>query len=262
MDAPLPPGSIARPHAPRPKPGARLFIIEGGIAAGKTELTRAVAAELGRRGLRVAAVPEPVDRWAAIGILQMFYDKPVRHGYGFQTYVFATRVQAIAAAVAAQPDADVFLLERSPATDGIFMYAQAPLLDPVEMAMYADWCDAFRLMLPIDLSAAKVLYLKPDLDVCMARLAARSQKGEITDRGEADETSVGGVSLGYQRRLRQLHDAFLLGIGTETCPGLPPSPFPPTAVMCVGPELANLDWRQAGPDAAAIGQMVDMMLAL
>lgn len=252
----------ASPHAARPKPGARIYIVEGEIAAGKTELVKAIAAELGRRGLKVTLVLEPVDRWREIGILQKFYGAPDRHGYGFQTYVFATRILEIAAAVTAAPDADVYLLERSPATDTIFMYAQRELVDPVEMRMYTTWCAAFNLMLPIDLSKAKVLYLRTDLSQCMSRLSSRAREGELPSGESAPEaktTAVGGVSVGYQQHLRRLHEAFFLGRGGEEFPGLPKSPFPSASVVCIGPELANLDWRKGAANEKDIEQIVALM---
>jgi len=239
---------IASPCAARPKEGAKVFIIEGEIAAGKTELAKALAEELRRRGLKVALVLEPVERWRKIGILSKFYGAPGRHGYGFQTYVFATRVLEITAAVAAEPDADVYLLERSPATDMIFMELQRELVDPVEMEMYATWCESFRLMLPIDLSKAKVLYLKTSLGSCMSRLAERRREGEVAEIGKSDASATGGVSVEYQARLRRAHEAFFQGLHPAEFPGLPASPFPLESVVEIEPALADGDFRDAGPD--------------
>lgn len=248
--------SVAAAHGPRPRPGARVYIVEGEIAAGKTELAQALAAALRGRGLAVALVLEPVEHWRAVGILQKFYGAPDRYGYSFQTYVFATRVLAIAAAVAAAPDADVYILERSPATDAVFMYAQRGAVDPVETLMYDTWCDAYRGMLPIDLSRAVVIYLRTSLGQCMARLVARSRGEEVGGAPAAPAAeaaaAAGGVSAEYQQLLRRLHEAFLLGAAAEEFPGLPKSPFPPASVVCVGPELADRDFRAAGPEQAAV----------
>jgi deoxyadenosine/deoxycytidine kinase len=262
--------------AVRPKPGARVFIIEGEIAAGKTELTKAIGAELRSRGLKVVLVFEPVHKWREVGVLRKFYDDPSRWGYGFQTYVFATRVLEIVQAVTAEPDADIYLLERSPATDMIFMYAQRSLVDPVEMQMYATWCDAFLLMLPIDLPSAKVLYLQTSLKQCMERLASRAREEEIREKQLAasggvtiedlptgpvsDGTSVGGVSIEYQRHLRALHEAFLLGHGVENFPQLSKSPFPRSSVILIDPDLADLDWRKnSESEARVVAAIVDKM---
>jgi deoxyadenosine/deoxycytidine kinase len=203
----------------------RVIVVEGEIAAGKTELVRALAAGLARRGLRAVPVYEPVEEWRRAGLLDAFYRDPARWAYTFQTYVFATRVLAIRAAAAANPDADVLVLERSPATDPLFMAlaAAAGHVTAQEHAAYRAWCEAYGAMLPLDLSAARVLYLAPELGTCMRRLAAR---------GRGEET---GVSADYQARLRRAHLQYLFGEADANADAdananadalaLPPSPF-------------------------------------
>ena len=247
--------------------GKRTFVIEGEIAAGKTELTKAIAAELTRRGKKVCLVLEPVEQWRSIGILQKFYSDPMRFGYGFQTYVFASRVLEIAKAVSASPDADVFLLERSPASDQIFMELQRGVIDPVEMEMYSTWCDAYNLMLPIDFSNAKVLYLKTSLEHCMERLNSRHRDGEVISTKPkekvASATATGGVSIGYQQRLRRAHEAFLEGLNPGEFPFMPKSPFPISSVYAIEPALADGNFRDLGPERdRIIGAIVDTVEVL
>lgn len=248
-------GPAASPAAARPKKNSLVYIVEGEIAAGKTELTKAIAAELRERGLRVCLVLEPVDRWKEIGVLQKFYADPGRHGYGFQTYVYATRVLGIAEAVEADPEADVYLLERSPATDQIFMELQRDLVDPVEMAMYYTWCSSFRRALPLDLAKARVLYLKTSLENCMDRLARRCRAGEVADKTTAvkhDGSATGGVSIEYQARLRRAHEAFFFDAHSAEFPHMPKSPFPRNSVIEIGPELADGNFRDAGAEREGI----------
>lgn len=258
---PLAPGSQS---GPLPRPKGRTFIVEGEIAAGKSELVAALSAALGRRGLRVVAVPEPVDQWRAVGVSKRFYYDPAGWGYRFQTFVFATRVLAIARAVAGAPDADVYLLERSPATDLIFMHLQADLVDPIEMEMYHAWCDAYRLMLPLDLAKATVLYLKPDLLCCMSRLGDRDRAEERAETKEAaDASAKGGVSWGYQARLRRAHEAFFWGAHADEFPGLRArSPFPPEAIIEVTGGLSDGNFRDPGPEKDAIISAVIAQMGL
>jgi hypothetical protein len=156
--------------------------------------------------------------------------------------------------VAAAPDADVYLLERSPATDRVFMHLQAPIVDPMEMAMYADWCDAYMLMLPVDLTRATVLYLKTSLDRCMARLAGREREEELAQpEAEGDGSAKGGVSLEYQRRLRRAHEAFFLGLHADEFPALVgASPFPRESIVELEGPLADGNFRDAGPERDGI----------
>jgi len=244
---------------------APIIIIEGEIGAGKTELTKAIAAELKARGLNVCVVLEPVDKWKEVGALQMFYADPARHAYGFQTYVYATRIMAIDAAVRAHPAADVYILERSPATDLIFMELQRDVADPVEMRMYETWCESWRLMIPIDLAAARVLYLKTSLGHCMSRVAQRHRDGEIREskgtpaeeKGAAPAerspaSATGGVSIEYQARLRRAHEAFLQGLHADEFPLMPKSPFAPSSVIAIEPALADGNFRDEGAERTRI----------
>lgn len=239
---------------------APIVIIEGEIGAGKTELTKAIAAELEARGLNVCVVLEPVDKWKEVGALQMFYADPARHAYGFQTYVYATRIMAIDAAVKSNPTADVYILERSPATDLIFMELQRDVADPVEMRMYETWCDSWRLKLPIDLAAARVLYLKTSLGHCMSRVAQRHRDGEIREEKDASASSAapkpasatGGVSIEYQARLRRAHEAFLQGLHADEFPLMPKIPFARSAVIEIEPALADGNFRDEGAERTRI----------
>jgi deoxyadenosine/deoxycytidine kinase len=246
-------GAIASPYAARPKDDAVAFIIDGEIAAGKTELMKALAAALRERGLRVCAIFEPVDKWHEVKILPKFYDDPERFAYPFQSFVYATRTLAIARAISEDPHADVYLLERSPATDLIFMELQRTLAAPVEMDMYPVWCTAWDLLLPINLARAQVLYLKTGLDKCMTRLAQRSRTGEISDtKAKHDGSATGGVTIEYQERLRRAHEAFFFGEHPGEFPHLPRSPFAADAIIKIGPELANGNFRDPGDERQAI----------
>jgi deoxyadenosine/deoxycytidine kinase len=226
---------------------APVIIVEGEIGAGKTELVKAIAGALSARGLNTCTILEPVDKWKEIGILQLFYGDPRRYAYSFQTYVYATRIMAIAAAIAANPSADVYILERSPATDLIFMELQRDLAEPAELQMYKTWCEAWRLMLPIDLARARILYLKTSLGCCMARVAARCREGEVP-AGAPDNKPAAGVSLEYQARLRRAHEAFFQRLHTNEFPLMPQSPFPPSAIIELGPELADGNFRDGGAE--------------
>ena len=82
------------------------------------------------RGHKAVVVREPVEEWARCGILQEFYDhasslEPGLVAYDFQTYTFVTRVEEVIKTKEANPDATIFLLERSVLTDRfVFMQLQ------------------------------------------------------------------------------------------------------------------------------------------
>lgn len=223
----------------------RVFIIEGEISVGKSFLVRALAEELERRGYRVQQILEPVDAWKQIGILERFYADPARHGYGFQTYVYATRIEAILAGWEAgtAAGADVYLLERCPRSDQVFMALQADVVDPVETQMYRTWCRVHDRLLPpaLDLERASIIYVQTSLEESMRRLQQRDRQGEIRKGATATAagTATGGVSLEYQQRLRAAHEQYLGLAPVE----LPVTPARTRQLLVLGPELVDPDWR-------------------
>ena len=121
---------------------ARIIVIDSKIGAGKTTLISLLAATFEARGLWVAVIPEPVSEWERIGLLQEFYaDQPPKRraqgAYIFQTYAFITRVESAQKVVTANPDADIYLVERSVLTDRfVFMELLRDLIGPSHMEMY------------------------------------------------------------------------------------------------------------------------------
>jgi len=226
-------------------PDARFLIIEGEIAAGKSTMARLAASVLAAQGLKVVVIPEPVEVWERTGILRQFYKDPKRYGYAAQTFFTATRCLGIREAITSQP-ADIYILERSPASDRIFMELQRDTLEPAEMAMYETWCEAYRLIVP-SLEHARVLYLKPSLTRCAERLKGRARPGELEDE------STAGVTATYQERLRLAHEAFFEKRHPGRFPLMPSSPF--GAPLVIGAPLADQDFR-TGPPREAISRLI------
>ena len=228
---------IARQAELRGKP--LVLVVEGVIAAGKSTLVAALAQHCEAAGLRVCHVPEPVGEWEGSGALAAFYADPRGQAYQFQTFVRATRVNAICRALsgrpAGRPGLDLVLLERSPATDGVFMALQAAT--PLQRAMYEAWAESYRWALPERfLEDAHALYLAPSLPTCMGRLAARGRAGE-------------SVSAGYQEALAAAHEAFFARRGEE-------GGAPYRSVATVPPALAAVDLRAPGPEREAALQEI------
>eukprot|EP01047_Picozoa_sp_COSAG01_P078159 COSAG01_NODE_14334_length_1466_cov_7.322604_2_plen_233_part_00 len=226
------------------------MVIDGAIGAGKTTLISHVREEFEARGYPAVVVPEPVEEWKRVGILQEFYADPKGTAYDFQTYTFVTRVKETIKKVEANPRAVVFLLERSVLTDRyVFMELQRTMVGPVRMAMYEEWWNMWMRVMPIHPS--KMVYLRPSLDNCMDRVNTRAREGEIVEEdGGADsegerQSGKGGVSADYQRLLSRAHDAFLLGEHAAEFPHMPPRPRPADVVLVEG-SLADDDFSQPG----------------
>lgn len=283
-------------HAKKP----RVIVIDGEIGAGKTTILSALSEALRRKGCRVGVAPEPVGKWREVGILGRFYQDPARYAYEFQTYTFVTRIMATRKCVEETPNADVYLLERSILTDRhVFMELQREIVGEQTMQMYDEWCGLHSLLMPVDLSTATFLYLKPDLAECMTRVGERAREEEtkavsvtriefvegdpvtsladgvvpvvrnrdavikkVTPAGDSSVNGKGGVSLEYQRKLRSAHEVLFEGKlqGEISPPAV--RPFPLASVVIADGKLANLNFTETGSDRDSVVNEVLARLGL
>lgn len=230
-----------------------VLVIDGEIGAGKTTLIAKLKAKFEKLGHKTAVIPEPVDEWKKVGILQEFYEDktPERRGlvaYDFQTYTFVTRVRKMIEVVEAEPDADIYILERSVLTDRfIFMELQRKMVGKRRMIMYDAWWEMWVRIVPFP--PTKFVYLKPTLKNCMSRVATRARDGEVlsSEKEDKEASARGGVSLAYQRRLRHAHESYLQGLHMDDFPDMPKRPFDiKKDVIVVEGELADADFTKAG----------------
>ena len=177
-----------------------VLVIEGVVGAGKTNLLSVLTDYFTQQGLKVCAIPEPVDLWEEIGILKKFYSDIPRYAYEFQTFTFVSRLKKIIEYYETNSDADIYILERSIFSDRHFfveMLHQQHHLDDVQMKMYEEWWEMWYRINPLFPSA--FVYLKPSLDECMKRVKTRARDGEET------------VGEEYQQKLLDHHDKFFNG---------------------------------------------------
>ncbi len=184
-------------HQTRTNPNKPVvLVVDGEIAAGKSTLTRFICRKMNERGVHTVCVKEPVETWKDVGILQAFYRDQRKYAYKFQTYVFVTRIEEVLREFAQDPNADLYVLDRSIFTDAyVFMnmLAQNGILEDVERTMYLQWWHMWANVMPIVPSA--FLYHKPSLKKCMENYYARAREGEVLD-------------LDYQKNLRAAHELF------------------------------------------------------
>lgn len=219
----------------------KILIIEGPIAAGKSVLAEVLGNYATAKGIKAVIIREPVDKWVECGILEKFYKDRKANAYSFQTYAFVTRCNAINQQVLDNPGAELFIIERSPATDQIFMYLMRDLLDECEKVMYKSWINLFYDILKLDLTKATALYLRTDLSDCMDRLKSR---------GRAGEDMVGMQE--YQTALINAHDDFLLN--KKIAEGFPICPY--KNVIEIPAEKAKLNYKSNANDQKTISELV------
>lgn len=184
-------------------PSKKFIVIDGVISAGKTTLIRLLEEKLNREGsLKVKAIYEPVDLWNSTGALQYFYDDVPNRAYEFQTYTYITRIARVINELAATPDADVYLLERSIWTDRyIFMALLKNHIGILKCQMYEQWCDLWAYIMPMRVD--KWVFLNTSLEESLKRIKVRNREGES------------GVSVEYQTSLYNKHVEFYNELKTQ-----------------------------------------------
>ncbi len=174
---------------------ALVILVEGLISAGKSTLIeKCLVPMLNEMGLKVKVVKEPVDQWVKSGILQNFYNDPVRWGYTFQTAVFQDRILEAVRSKKEDDDVDIYIMERSPYSDSIFMETlyETKCVTELEYQMYQTWWAMWHEFFPFQ--PDMVLYLQTKPEECMKRLAIRNRHGESK------------VTLDYQNLLYKKHE--------------------------------------------------------
>lgn len=208
----------------------KVLVIEGAIGAGKTTLLRILEQRL--PFAKIVTVPEPVEVWKETGALREFYADVKGKAIEFQTFVFATRLQALKQAWKVEPAADLYILERSPFSDKyifIAMLHQGGLITDAQLARYNLWWESWIDLWPV--TPTHFLHLKPSLAACMERTEKRARAGET-------------VTKDYQAALMQQHETFF-------------------RVHCSQPVLDisdEVDYREPGPAQDQLVQRVHAFL--
>lgn len=182
-----------------------VIVIDGEIGAGKTTLIKILTKELTNRfNLNVCPIYEPVRKWRAMGVLEMFYQNIQEKCYEFQTFTFVTRVKSTLDAVKRNPNADLYILERSILTDRyVFVEMLKEQMGPIRMKMYDEWWDMWHKIMPFEPSA--VVYLDTRIEDSTNRIVERNRKEEQD-----------AVDINYQRNLKAAHQKFISQINYPT----------------------------------------------
>ena len=175
----------------------RVLVVEGKIAAGKSTLVKILQQRLAPFYRKIVIVPEPVELWESTGALAAFYKDIKGKSYEFQTFVFISRIKVVREAFEKDPDADLYIIERSPYTDyHIFaaMLHKSGHLEDYQMVMYDIWWNMWMRLWPFMIT--HVLHLDPGVAKCQERNRIRNRTGE--DAVDSD----------YQTKLGAQHDIF------------------------------------------------------
>lgn len=181
-----------------------LITIEGIIGVGKSTILQILIKILKKHhNIKAAVIQEPVEIWEKVGILQEFYKNPKAKAYEFQTFVYSTRLQMLIDGVKNNPEADLFIAERSIFTDKhtfVKMLKESGCFSESQWQMYETWSTVWLKQLPFD-KIGGFIYLCPSIEEAMKRISVRSRDVE---------SSV--VTSDYQEKLKEKHDEFFSGI--------------------------------------------------
>lgn len=172
--------------------------IEGNIGSGKSTLLANLKESL-KEDNRVVFLKEPVDEWENIKdsqgntMLQKFYGDQEKYAFSFQMMAYISRLATFKNAVNSNPQATVFIAERSLDTDK-YVFAQMLFddnkIEDVNYQIYTRWFDTFAKEFPIN----RVIYVKADPEICSERIAKRSRNGE------------GGIPVEYLKNCHDYHE--------------------------------------------------------
>lgn len=155
--------------------------VEGNIGSGKSTLIARLA-EYYKDQPGVVCMQEPVDIWSKIAdasgttILEKFYADPDKYAFSFQIMAYASRMQAIRAAID-NPATRVIITERCLDTDRLVftkMLHDAGRINDIEHQVYLLCFANFTPRTP----TSKIVYLQTTPDTCAERIVARSRPGE------------------------------------------------------------------------------------
>ena len=179
----------------------KFIVIDGVIGAGKTTLIKLIQEDNNNNNnninhpFKIKAIYEPVDLWNKTGALQYFYKDIEKNCYEFQTYTFITRIGRVIDEICENPDADIYIMERSIWTDRyIFMELLKETVGEMRMIMYKQWCDMWSYIMPMRVD--KWVLLDTSLDESLRRIEMRKRDGED------------GISIEYQTNLYKKHIEF------------------------------------------------------
>jgi deoxyadenosine/deoxycytidine kinase len=191
-------------------PNKKFIVVDGVISAGKTTLIKLLENKINsefqanredqangesENKLKIKAIYEPVDLWNSTGTLQYFYEDIPKNCYEFQTYTYITRIASVINEIYDNPDADIYILERSIWTDRyIFMELLKEMVGELRMTMYNHWCELWSYIMPMRVD--KWVLLNTSLDESIRRIKNRNR------------TAENGISVEYQTNLYKKHIEF------------------------------------------------------
>lgn len=160
----------------------KIISIEGNIGAGKTTLFNHLQEE--NKDETIVFIREPVDIWESFkdrngnSIISKFYENPRDYSLSFQMMAFSTRLKLLKNTIKNNPQAKLFICERSLETDcEIFakMLHDDGYLDDI---MYKVYLECFKNAISLKYHLSGVIYVNSNAILCLNRIIQRNREGE------------------------------------------------------------------------------------
>jgi len=149
--------------------------IEGNIGSGKSTLLANLKEAL-KDNKKIVFLKEPVDEWETIKdangctMLQKFYENQEKYSFSFQMMAYISRLATFKQAVKENPEAKIFITERSLDTDK-HVFAQMLFDDKkIEDVNFHTFAQEFPI--------AGLIYVNTLPEICHQRIMKRSREGE------------------------------------------------------------------------------------
>jgi deoxyadenosine/deoxycytidine kinase len=160
--------------------------LEGNIGAGKSTLLESLRKEFEKES-DIVFVSEPVDVWEKFKdkstgqtVLEKFYADPSKYAFAFQIMAFTTRLQVLQKTIEENPQAKLFICERSLDADKhIFakMLNDDGTIDNIMYQIY-ECCFQEYLVQIKSLDLSGIIHVNTDPTTCYNRIKTRGREGE------------------------------------------------------------------------------------
>lgn len=158
-------------------PSKKFIVIDGLIGAGKSTFIKKYVEYCKSIDIKAHPIYEPVELWKNIGALERFYSDIPQNCYEFQTFTYITRIESVIDEVVENPDAEVYILERSIFTDRfIFVELLRDIIGPTRMKMYESWWKMWSLI--FDIKINNWVLLNTSINTSANRIKIRNRNGE------------------------------------------------------------------------------------
>lgn len=175
----------------------KIIILDALIGAGKSTLLRILTEKFNSNKV-IYVIPEPVDEWKASGHLDAFYGNMKEKSFEFQIIAFTTRTLGVNKLVEENSSADIIILERSIFSDRYMfteiLHDQGLMCDRLYNE-YTKWWDNWSQL--VNYKPDLFVYLRPSIEVCMARVQKRNRASEVKS-----------LTVDYQKSLQDKQDQF------------------------------------------------------